>query len=133
MGLEVRDAPLTLAVRADLGVSSLEEIVHRRLPIRVATGVLDGQDTTGFLFAELMVAGWNRQSPNLRPEASGAFGNLEADPVIQWTELGIPLHTGAERFYREMGYMPCAVQDLHRHKRLQFLIFVGRPIIQPLV
>jgi TRAP-type uncharacterized transport system substrate-binding protein len=50
-------------------------------------------------------AGWNRQSPNLKPEESGAFGNLEADPEVQWKNLGISLHPGAERYYREMGYI----------------------------
>jgi TRAP transporter TAXI family solute receptor len=225
--------PITFAVPADMGVNSVEDLIQRKVPVKIATGHVDGDDTTGFLFAEVikaygvsiaqlqawggqvvpfswagpalrgMIAGkadsifheasvinqplwkplneqrpmrvlsirqdvidamskfgfrkydriiskgsypgilddvvtidysdwivvgdasipddlaykiakgaaegvnaWNRQDPSLNTEESGALGNLRADPKTMWKNIGVPLHPGAERYFREKGLMP---------------------------
>jgi TRAP transporter TAXI family solute receptor len=225
--------PITFAVPAEWGVNSVEELVKRKIPLKIATGHQDDDDTTGFLFEEVMkaygvslaemrswgariepyawagpalrgmlagkadsifheatvianplwkrlneqkpmrvlsirqdvidamakfgfrkydkiiakgsypgviedvvtidysdwvivgdaamsddlaykivkgaaenAAAFNRQDPSIKPEESGELGNLNADPKLMWKNIGVPLHPGAERYYKEKGLMP---------------------------
>lgn len=225
--------PITFAVPQDWGVSSVEELIKRKIPMKIATGHQDGDDTTGFLFEEVMKAygvsladirswggsiehfawagpaldgmlagkadaifheatviknplwkpvndkrpmrvlsirqdvidamgkfgfrkydriitkgsypgviddvvtidysdwiivgdasipddlaykivkgaaekagAFNRQDPSISNEASGELGNLRLDPKLMWKNIGVPLHPGAERYYKEKGLMP---------------------------
>lgn len=50
-------------------------------------------------------AQWNKEDPDLHSEASGAYGNMFADPHLMWRIDGIPLHPEAKRYYREKGFM----------------------------
>lgn len=47
---------ITFAVPASLGVKSFEEIIQKKIPLKIAAGFQDGDDTTGFLFAETLKA-----------------------------------------------------------------------------
>lgn len=225
--------PITFGVPEEWGVKSVEELIKRKMPMRIATGFQDGDDTTGFLFTEVMkaygvslddirswggevegftwagpalkamvagkadvifheatvianpiwkqlnekrpmrvlsirqdvidamakfgfrkydrviakgsypgvlddvvtidysdwiivgdasisddlaykivkgaaenTAAWNRQDPSIRDEDSGILGNLKIEPKLMWRNIGVPLHPGAERYYKEKGLMP---------------------------
>ncbi|MBI2819309.1 MAG: hypothetical protein HYX73_04950 [Acidobacteria bacterium] len=48
--------PMTLAVPVSLGVKSFDEVIQKKIPIKIAVGFQDGDDTTGFFFKALMEA-----------------------------------------------------------------------------
>lgn len=225
--------PITFGVPEEWGVKSVEELIARKIPMRIATGYQDGDDTTGFLFREVMkaygvslddirswggqiesftwagpalkamvagkadaifheatvianpiwkqlnekrpmrvlsirqdvidamakfgfrkydriiskgsypgvlddvvtidysdwiivgdasipddlaykivkgaaenTAAWNRQDPSIQDEESPQLGNKKIDPKLMWKNIGVPLHPGAERYYKEKGLMP---------------------------
>src|SRR3990172_8846438 len=39
--------PITFGVRADLGVNTVEDIIQKKVPLKIAVGHQDGDDTTG--------------------------------------------------------------------------------------
>lgn len=45
---------VSFAVPADLGVSSFEEIIEKRIPIKLATNYVDGNDVLGFVLQEVL-------------------------------------------------------------------------------
>ncbi len=48
--------PITLAVRADLGIKTFEEIVQKKIPLKMATTAPDSGRALGFLYPELLKA-----------------------------------------------------------------------------
>lgn len=48
--------PITLAVRADLGIATFDEVIQKKIPLKMATGHQDSERAIGFLFAEFMKA-----------------------------------------------------------------------------
>lgn len=48
--------PITLAVRADLGVKSFEEIIQKKIPIKMATTAPDSGRALAFLYPEMLKA-----------------------------------------------------------------------------
>jgi TRAP-type uncharacterized transport system substrate-binding protein len=40
------------------------------------------------------------------PAGSKEMGQYIADPKMMWRDLGVPLHPGAEKYYKEKGLMP---------------------------
>lgn len=49
---------------------------------------------------------WLSWYPESSPDSdTDALGLIRPEPRLMWQNLGVPLHPGAERFFREMGYM----------------------------
>jgi len=48
--------PLILAVRADLGVKTFDELIQKKLPLKMATATLDSGRAIGFLYPEFLKA-----------------------------------------------------------------------------
>ncbi len=46
------------------------------------------------------------QYPDMAPAGSKELGQYVADPRQMWRDLGLPLHPGAERYFKEKGLMP---------------------------
>ncbi len=107
---------------APLGFHKFEQVFHKgRFP-----GVLD--DVTTIDYSDWIVVGdasisedlaykiakaavenipaWNTQDPTLHTEESSEVGNMIPNPKTMWKDLGAPLHPGAEKYFKEKGYMP---------------------------
>lgn len=50
--------------------------------------------------------GWEGQYRDLLPMGSKEMGQYVADPKEMWKDLGVPLHPGAERYFKENALMP---------------------------
>jgi len=46
------------------------------------------------------------QYPGMLPQGSKELGQYLADPKEMWKNLGVPLHPGAAKYFREKGLMP---------------------------
>lgn len=49
---------------------------------------------------------FENQYPDMLPAGSKELGQYVADPKEMWKDLGVPLHPGAERYFKEKGLMP---------------------------
>lgn len=73
--------PITLAVKADLGITSFDEVVQKKIPLRIATGYQDGDDGTGFLFAAFLKA-YGTSVQELESWGGKIVGASTAGPAI---------------------------------------------------
>ncbi len=79
--------PVTLAVAKSLGVSSLDEVKARRLPLRLATGFLNGDDGVGFLALEVLKAhGISKQE--LESWGGAVLGDEPSGNAMKLVETG---------------------------------------------
>ena len=67
--------PLILAVRADLGVKTFDELIQKKLPLKMATATLDSGRAIGFLYPEFLKA----YGTSLEEVASWGGGVVSAD------------------------------------------------------
>jgi uncharacterized protein len=51
-------------------------------------------------------AAFESQYPDMAPMHSDILGQYQADPKDMWKNLGVPLHPGAAKYFKEKGLMP---------------------------
>jgi TRAP-type uncharacterized transport system substrate-binding protein len=75
-----------------VGDASIPEDVGYKIAAAAVTGI------PGWLNI-----GYDRQS---FADSANKLGLIIPTPQKMWQDLGVPLHPGAERYFKEKGYMP---------------------------
>ena len=60
-------------------------------------------DDLAYITAKTAVEDWEVLESYYRGEPDRSMDPLK--PELMWKNVGIPLHPGAERYYREIGYI----------------------------
>lgn len=79
--------PITLAVKADSGITSFDQVIQKKIPLRIATGYQDGDDGTGFLFSAFLKA-YGASVQDLESWGGKVVGASTSGPAIARIEAG---------------------------------------------
>src|SRR5437870_1915624 len=108
------DDRLIMAVREETGITSLRDLVDRQAPLKVSTpppasrhpAAAVANDVLKAYWAALAIEALEEQHENMQSmfaEGAGLTGTIDLRQSCRNT--GLPLHPGAERFYREHNYL----------------------------